>query len=76
MPGIRPLCTLHADLSMLQKSLKEKGTFHKRYCEVEYEVAVRFGGTQLQARLEWEEKVGVSIFICARSEFSQEFEGR
>ncbi|KIM25119.1 hypothetical protein M408DRAFT_223687 [Serendipita vermifera MAFF 305830] len=55
LPQIRTLCSLKADLTALRYSLKEKGPAYKRYCEVCFSVVVRFGGTQLQARMQWEE---------------------
>ncbi|KIM20879.1 hypothetical protein M408DRAFT_333772 [Serendipita vermifera MAFF 305830] len=52
---VRTLCTLKAELSALRSSLKEKGPSYRRYCEVEFDIVVRFGGTQLQARMQWKE---------------------
>ncbi|KIM25122.1 hypothetical protein M408DRAFT_223772 [Serendipita vermifera MAFF 305830] len=55
LPQIRSLCKLKANLLALRSSLKEKGPPYRRYCELNFEVVVRFGGTQLQARVQWKE---------------------
>ena len=63
LPNIRRVCTLHADLSGLQKSLKAKKTPEgQTYWKIFYKVNVFFGGTALKARLTWEEGVSISQF--------------
>ena len=57
LPQFRTLCLLEADLSILQSSLKLKEGPKEKYYEVNYSIAIRFGGTQLQARLQWNEGV-------------------
>ncbi|KIM25135.1 hypothetical protein M408DRAFT_26535 [Serendipita vermifera MAFF 305830] len=55
LPQLRSLCTLKADLSGLKGSFKRKVGPGGEYYRVDFRVAVRFGGTQLQARLQWDE---------------------
>jgi hypothetical protein len=55
---MRLICTLHADLSQLAGGIQTRtGPRGKRFYQVDYEVCVYFGGTQLQAKLQWKEKV-------------------
>ncbi|KAG9048625.1 hypothetical protein FS842_000354 [Serendipita sp. 407] len=56
MPGMRHLCTIYADLSRLSSSLRIiKGENKKKYYKISFSVAIRLGGTQLEARLQWHE---------------------
>ena len=58
LPHIRRVCTLKADLSGLQKSLKvQKGPKGQDFWRVEHSIKVHFGGTALKARLMWYEGV-------------------
>jgi len=57
---MRTLCTLRADLSALRGSLKPKRGPHGKYYDAEIRIAIKFGGTQLQARFQWEEDVRIS----------------
>jgi len=53
------LCTLKADLSGLRGSLRCKTGPSDLYYQVEFEVVVRLGGTQLQATVQWKEGVRI-----------------
>lgn len=58
VPKMRHVCDLRADLSQLKDSLvKHTGPDGVEYWKVEYSVLIMFGGTQLQARLQWEDGV-------------------
>jgi hypothetical protein len=58
MKGMRLICTLSADLSALAGALQlQTGPHGGRFYRVDYNVCVYFGGTQLRAHLEWEERV-------------------
>jgi len=54
---MRTLCTLKADLSGLRGSLNRLMGPKGPYYQIVYEVVVRFGGTQLQATIQWKEGV-------------------
>jgi hypothetical protein len=60
---MKTLCTLKADLSGLRGSLKQEGGSGKTYYQVDFDIAVKFGGTQLQATIQWKEGVSVWIII-------------
>ena len=61
LPNIRHVCTLKADLSGLQKTLKSQKTSEgQTFWKVPYYVNVLFGGTALKARLTWYEGVSIS----------------
>jgi len=56
--GYRELCTLKADLSGLERSLRSRtGLRGKQYWRVDFEVEVFFGQTSLCANLIWVEDV-------------------
>jgi len=57
LPQIRTLCTLTADLSGLRASLQALDGPKGKYYQFVFKVAIKFGGTQLQARIQWEEDV-------------------
>jgi hypothetical protein len=59
LPQVRTLCTLRADLSGLRGSLKRLMGPDAPYYRVDHEVVVRFGGTQLQATIQWKEGVRI-----------------
>jgi hypothetical protein len=64
LPHIRRVCTLKADLSGLQRSLKvQKGSKGQDFWRVEHSINVHFGGTALKARLTWYEGVSFSLFL-------------
>ncbi|KAF8602534.1 hypothetical protein BDV93DRAFT_607377 [Ceratobasidium sp. AG-I] len=54
-PGLWKVCDLVADLSGLRGSLKSTGTVPNRYWYLDFFIAIRFGGTQLEAYVEWEQ---------------------
>ncbi|KIM23512.1 hypothetical protein M408DRAFT_262801 [Serendipita vermifera MAFF 305830] len=57
MNGMRLICTLQTNLSALAGGLElKKGTRGRRFYQVDYDVCVYFGGTQLRAKLQWKEK--------------------
>lgn len=57
LKGMRPICTLNADLSALVGGLQRKeGLGAKGFYRIDYDVCVYFGGTQLRAKLQWREK--------------------
>ena len=61
LPNTRRVCTLKADLSGLQRSLKvQKGPRGQDFWRVEHSINVHFGGTALKARLTWYEGVSNS----------------
>ena len=63
LPNFRHVCTLRADLSGLQGSLKvQTGPEGQDFWRVDFKVKVFFGGTALKARLAWCEGVGTSHF--------------
>ena len=63
LPNFRHVCTLMADLTGLQNSLKaENGPQGQRFWRVCYSGNVRFGGTALKARMTWYEGVSTSHF--------------
>ncbi|CAE6431654.1 unnamed protein product, partial [Rhizoctonia solani] len=58
LPGFRNVCRISANLKNLSGTLKRKtGKEDKLYWYLEFEVCIRFGGTELQAYLEWKEYV-------------------
>jgi len=59
MPGFRSMCTLRADLSGLQSSLRSFSAAKGRgqYWRIDFEVEVFFGQTSLHAGLVWTERV-------------------
>ncbi len=63
LPNFIHVCTLTADLSGLQNSLKvQKGPEGQDFWRVDFKVIVFFGGTTLKARLAWNEGVSISYF--------------
>lgn len=56
MPGMRLMCTLDVDLSVLASSLQiRSGSQDTRLYRVDYDICVYFRGTDLRASLEWRE---------------------
>ncbi|KAG2153153.1 hypothetical protein DEU56DRAFT_954958 [Suillus clintonianus] len=53
------LCTIHADLSELSRTLRPKrSAFNQsKYYQYEFDVIILFGHTELKAQISWEEKV-------------------
>jgi hypothetical protein len=63
LPQIQTLCTLKADLSGLRGSLKQLEGPAGTYYKVSVEVVIKFGGTQLQATMQWKEGVRMRIIM-------------
>ncbi|CAE6473457.1 hypothetical protein ACGC1H_005422 [Rhizoctonia solani] len=56
LPGFRNVCCISADLNKLSGALERRtGNAGKVYWYLEFEVCMRFGGTELEAYLEWKE---------------------
>jgi hypothetical protein len=75
LPQLRRLCALKADLSGLEGSLKRLDGPAGTYYRVDFKVVVKFGGTQLQATIQWEEGVRMRIKMDMKyhsSQFTQE----
>lgn len=52
------MCTISADLSNLRGALERKiGAHGSVYWSLNCDVCIRFGGTELEAYLEWKERV-------------------
>jgi hypothetical protein len=61
---MRRICTLSADLSSLvSASMKQRGANGRMYRRVDFKVLVMLGGTQLRAKLQWEEKVSIVAHV-------------
>ncbi|QRW20316.1 heat shock protein 70 kDa 12B [Rhizoctonia solani] len=55
-PGFRTSCTIKANLKNLEGALTSAtGRHGLRYWSLSFEVCIRFGGTELESYLEWEE---------------------
>jgi hypothetical protein len=67
--GFRNVCQITADLSNLSGALERKdGQSGKTYWYLGFDVCIRFGGTELEAFLEWKEfvsKAHRSVFLLA-----------
>ena len=81
LPNFHHVCTLTADMSDLQRSLKvQKGPEGQDFWKVDFNVNVRFGGTALKAKMTWHEGVssshfhpqGADSFGCAFQEILRE----
>ncbi|CAE6394322.1 unnamed protein product [Rhizoctonia solani] len=56
LDGFRRVCRISADLSKLSGALKRHtGRTGTTYWRLDFDVCIRFGGTELEAYLEWEE---------------------
>lgn len=57
LPGFQNVCTIRANLKNLQGALKSAvGSHGSRYWTLNYDVCIRFGGTELEGYMEWEER--------------------
>jgi len=65
LPQVRKLCTLRADLSGL-RSLERLSGSKGEYFALKCSGVLRFGGTQLQAVIQWKEGVRTNIFCELR----------
>ncbi|KAF8592924.1 hypothetical protein BDV93DRAFT_567092 [Ceratobasidium sp. AG-I] len=54
-PGFSKVCELSADLSSLRGALQRQQNCHGTYWMLEFVIGIRFGGTELEAFMEWEE---------------------
>lgn len=55
--GFQNCCTISADLANLSGALEPRiGVHGNKYWRLYFEVCIRFGGTELEAYLEWEER--------------------
>jgi hypothetical protein len=62
--GFQGTCTITADLQKLSGALSMGiGAHGRQYWSLTFDVCIRFGGTELQAYLEWEENVSHFLFI-------------
>ncbi|CAE7195404.1 unnamed protein product, partial [Rhizoctonia solani] len=57
LPKFQHVCTIRANLRNLQGALKSAvGTHGSRYWTLNYDVCIRFGGTELEGYMEWGEQ--------------------
>lgn len=55
--GFQKACTITADLSNLSGALERRiGVQERKYWRVHFDICIRFGGTELEAYLEWVEE--------------------
>ena len=59
--GIEDVCTISADLSGLSGALEQRWGSDGAYWRLDYKIGIQFGGTELQAYLEWTEDVSASV---------------
>ena len=64
--GFERVCTISADLSGLSGALEQCQGSNGLYWTLYYKIGIQFGGTELQAYLEWTEDVSPSILSLAR----------
>jgi hypothetical protein len=58
--GFQKSCTIAADLNNLSGALEPRiGAHGSMYWRLYFDVCIRFGGTELEAYLEWEENVSL-----------------
>jgi len=55
-PGFRKVCRLYADLSGLSGMLRKRKGSSGPYWTIDYDLAIKFGGTEFQAFVQWTEK--------------------
>jgi len=54
--GFKEICTVQADLSRLQGLLSKKLGPDGYYWSLKYDIGIQFGGTELEAFIEWKEE--------------------
>ncbi|KAG8703582.1 hypothetical protein FRC08_002750 [Ceratobasidium sp. 394] len=54
--GFSVICSITADLNGMRGSLKKRKSKHGTYYELEFQLCLEFGGVELRAFLEWNEK--------------------
>ena len=57
LPGFDLVCVIRADLNHLSGALRQCVGLQGAYWIMEFNICVRFGGTELEAFLEWKEHV-------------------
>ncbi|KAJ1303451.1 hypothetical protein OPQ81_011640 [Rhizoctonia solani] len=56
-PGFRDSCTIRANLRNLEGALTSgTGRHGSRYWSLDFDICIRFGGTELESYIEWEER--------------------
>ncbi|KAF8754983.1 ATP binding [Rhizoctonia solani] len=71
LPGFQRSCTVRANLKNLQGALQSSvGPNGNRYWTLRYQVCIRFGGTELEGYMEWEEKFKTRINKLIEAETS------
>lgn len=62
-PGFENLCRLEADLSKMGAAVERKHGPDGPYDYLAFTIAIEFGGTELRARIQWNENVGYMWLI-------------
>ncbi|CAE6485509.1 unnamed protein product [Rhizoctonia solani] len=69
LPNFRKACTISADLRGLEGALEKKaGLLGSEYWSLAIEVCMRFGGTELEAYIEWKDKSGVAFAFLEKGQ--------
>ncbi|KAG2353445.1 hypothetical protein BDR07DRAFT_1367118 [Suillus spraguei] len=57
-PSFSTLCTIHADLDELSRTLRPKksATGQSYYYQIDFDIIILFGHTELKAQISWEDK--------------------
>jgi molecular chaperone DnaK (HSP70) len=55
-PGFKEICIVRANLNGLQGQLKQKRGLNGPYWKLSYVIGIRFGRTELEAFIEWDEE--------------------
>jgi hypothetical protein len=63
--GFEEICQVQADLSGMHAALVKSTGPDGDYYDLSYSVALRFGGTELLAFVEWEQNVSFDIYACS-----------
>jgi hypothetical protein len=59
-PGFQEACKIRANLQNLEGALVSgMGKHGSRYWTLQFDVCIRFGGTEIESYLEWEENVSL-----------------
>ncbi|CAE6419856.1 unnamed protein product [Rhizoctonia solani] len=61
LPRFQNACTIRGNLKNLQGALKSAVGSHGSYWTLNYDVCIRFGGTELEGYMEWEERRQLSF---------------
>jgi hypothetical protein len=57
IPGFKQMCSVQADLSGLRGGLVQSMGTKGYYWTLNFDIGIRFGGTELEAFIEWKEGV-------------------